>query len=64
MLKLHLSGSPLAPTQGELTHAQREFLIYALEERERQMSKSNPGRPKPRVAHMPRARLARRPRKL
>jgi len=35
ILSLQMAGCPLAPTQADLSHAQRVFLLAALEEHSR-----------------------------
>ena len=64
MLTLHLSGSPLTATQGDLTHLQREFLLEALAYRAsaRQRAPGDASTASGRPARYPRARLARAPR--
>jgi hypothetical protein len=40
MLVLHMSGSPLTATQAELTYLQRQFLVHAINERDRRAAAS------------------------
>lgn len=44
MLAIQLAGIPLARTQGELTNLQREFLVAAMNERERRAAEAQRSR--------------------